>query len=148
MRTNLKIPSPHTSFLLRMSFAPNSSTSSPLKRSGGWGMGVAVRSLHVSATPSSSQSFPAWSPTHGRQSFTNLFNMDPSYRLHFFMNCPSMGPFHGGQSFRNRLLPVQVPHRVTTTASKPSPAWSSLYGPQFLPGPYSSTCSPRGHSLL
>ncbi|KAK4817056.1 hypothetical protein QYF61_026364 [Mycteria americana] len=40
---------------------------------------------------------PAWGPSHGRQSSTN-FNMGPSYRLQFFMNCSSMGLLWGPKS--------------------------------------------------
>jgi len=75
-------------------------------------MGIVVSLSHVvSATPSSSHCSPApmWGPSHGRQSYTNFFNVGPSHRLQLFKNCSSVCPFHRVQSFRNRLLQLGSP---------------------------------------
>jgi len=92
---------------------------------------------------------PPWGPSHGSQSSTNYTSVGPSHRLQFCMNCSSVDPFHRTQSFRNRLLHRGVPHRVTSSASKLPPAWSSLsMGPRVLPEACSNTGSPWGHRLL
>jgi len=60
------------------------------------------------------------------------------------MNFSSMGPF-----LQEQTAPALVPHEVTSTASKPAPAWATLStGPQVLAGACSSMGSPQGHSLL
>jgi len=61
---------------------------------------------------------------------------------------------HHGSLPRDAVLqeqaaPAWVPHGVTSPASKPAPAWASLFrGPQVLPGASSSVGCPWGHSFL
>jgi len=64
-------------------------------------------------------------------------------------DCCSMGPFPRGAVLQEQVAPVRVPHRVTSPASSPAPAWAPLsMGPEVLPGACCSTGSPRGDSLL
>jgi len=50
---------------------------------------------------------------------------------------------------QEQAVPAWVPHRVTSPASKPAPAWAPLsMGLQVLAGACSSAGSPQGHSFL
>jgi len=125
-------------------------------------MGHAVSSSHVlSAAPcfsgevsSPSSPAPARGPSHKRQSSTNCSN---ATSFHIGCSSSQTSPlwalstclFHGVQSFRNRLLQVRVPHRVTSPARKLALVWAALStGPQVLPGACFSKGSPRGHTFL
>jgi len=92
-------------------------------------MGVVVGSPHfVCVAPSSlgedsshSSPVPVRGPSHGRQSSLNFSNVSPSHRLQFFTNCSNTGP-----SYQKQAAPLWVCHGVTSPASKPAPAWTSL----------------------
>jgi len=116
---------------------------------------VVSSSLVVSPAPSSSLSSPApvWGLSNGRQPSTNFSIVGLFHGLQFFTTCSSMGPFH--MSFpwaavlHEQASPAWIPHGVTSPASKPVPVWAPLsIGPQVLPGAFSSTAFPQGHSLL
>jgi len=124
---------------------------------GGWGIGVAVSSLHaVSAAPCPS-----------RGGFLTLFpcssvrSLSWETVLHKLLQCescpqaaalhelPQRGSFPRGAVLQAQAAAAWVPHRVTSPASKPAPAWAPLStGPQVLPGACSSASSPRGNNLL
>lgn len=119
MKTNLKKNPPYTnpSFLLRLSFTPDFSTSLHQVAQGNkeWEL-QSVHNIFFSATHSSlcSSSAPVWDPFHGSRSFINFSNIGPSYSLQFFKNCSSTGSFHGVESFRSRTFPVLVPCEATS----------------------------------
>jgi len=76
---------------------------------------------------SDSSPAPAWGPSHGRQSSTNLSNKNFSHRLKFFTIYVSVHPFYTpspwGAIPPEQAAPAWVPHRVKSPASNP-PAWS------------------------
>jgi len=62
---------------------------------------------------------------------------------------PQRVSFPWSAVLQEQAAPAWVPHGVTSPASKPSLVWAPLStGPQVLAGAYSSSGSPRGHSLL
>jgi len=114
-------------------------------------MGVVVSSSHVvSAAPSSSH-FPCSSV--GSLSWETVLHellqhefFPQAAVLHELLQRGFLPP---GAVLQEQAAPAWVPHRVTSPASKPAPAWAPLsVGPQVLPGACSSMGSPRGHNLL
>jgi len=60
-----------------------------------------------------------------------------------------MGHFTWGAILQEQAVPVWIPHRVTSPASKPAPAWAPLStGPHVLPRACSNAGSPQGYNLL
>jgi len=61
---------------------------------------------------------------------------------------PQLVSFPWGAVLQEKAALAWVPHRVTSPASKPAPAWFPLsMGPQVLAGACSSTGFPRGSQL-
>ena len=66
--------------------------------------------------------------------------------LHKLLQCGSLPQ---GAVFQEQAAPVWVPLWVTSSASKPTPAWAPVsMEPQVLAGACSSADFPPGHSLL
>jgi len=135
---DLETPSPHPSFLPRLSFTPVS-LPPPFKQrrgmgNGGYGQFITLClccSLHLRGrTPHTLSLAQCEGPSHGRQFSTNFSNVSPSHGLQLFTNCPSVGPFHRVQSFRNSLL-----QRGSPMGSQALPA--NLLHPGLF--------SPKGH---
>ena len=127
------------------------------ERHRGTGMGVAVSSAHIFPAASSSSGgdsshsspAPTWSSLQQETALHKLLQHELLPQAAALHELPQHGSFPWGAVLQEQAAPAWVPHRVTSPASKPAPAWAPLStGPQVLSGPCSSAGSPRGHSLL
>jgi len=77
-----------------------------------------------------------------------LFQRESFLQAAALHQLPQGGSLPLAAVLQEQAAPVWVPHRLTSSASKPAPAWAPLsMGPQVLAGACSSTGLPTGSQL-